>query len=55
MRDAHNGLISALFQVEHKSEGKVMVLKRNKNRANRSAMLKEVQLMNNLHHKNVLK
>ena len=43
------------FQVVHKHEGKIMVLKRNKHRANRSSMLKEVQLMHNLHHKNILK
>lgn len=43
------------LQVVHKHEGKIMVLKRNKHRANRSSMLKEVQLMHNLHHKNILK
>ena len=44
-----------VLQAEDKSLGKIMVLKKNKHRANRNAMLKEVQLMNNLHHKNILK
>ena len=44
-----------ISQVVHKGMGKVMVLKRNKYRANRNSMLKEVQLMNTLKHENILK
>ena len=43
------------FQVVHKTLGKVMVLKRNKHRANRNAMLKEIQLLNTLSHENILR
>ncbi|XP_072041150.1 dual specificity testis-specific protein kinase 1-like [Amphiura filiformis] len=50
-----NGFFSEVYKVTHIKTGKVLVLKKNVQQFNRPNVLLEIQLLNQVHHPNIIK